>query len=265
MAMNWVEVDGAGLRYELSGGGDDTLVLIHEMGGTLESWDNVLPLLRGGTTVLRYDTRGAGQSTKLRGTGEMAVMVADIEALLQATGRAGRVVVSGGAVGGAIALSFAARRPERVRGVVGFGPATGIAAERRPAILAHADSVEAKGMPAIADAELARAYQDELRTDAKAFATYRARWLANDPGSYAAIYRMLAGLEMAADLAAIRCPALIHAGTKDPLRPPAMLEPIAKLIPNARFEPVETGHYAAWQTPRLVADSLNRFLAGLAA
>ncbi|UPK31351.1 alpha/beta fold hydrolase [Bradyrhizobium sp. 195] len=77
----------------------------------------------------------------------MATTVADIDALLQATARNGRVVVAGGAVGGAIALTFAARRPERVRGVVGFGPAIGIAAERRPAILAHADSVEAQGIP----------------------------------------------------------------------------------------------------------------------
>jgi 3-oxoadipate enol-lactonase len=122
-----------------------------------------------------------------------------------------------------------------------------------------------RAFPAIAEAALARAYQNELRTDAKAFATYRARWLANDPGSYAAIYRMLAGLEMTADLAAIRCPALIHAGTKDPLRPPAMLEPVAKLIAHARFEPVETGHYAAWQTPPLVAASLNGFLPDAAA
>ena len=32
--MNFIEVNGVGLRYELSGSGERTLVLIHEMGGS---------------------------------------------------------------------------------------------------------------------------------------------------------------------------------------------------------------------------------------
>ena len=37
--MNFTEVNGTALRYDLDGNGLSTLVLIHEMGGTLESWD----------------------------------------------------------------------------------------------------------------------------------------------------------------------------------------------------------------------------------
>jgi 3-oxoadipate enol-lactonase len=37
--MNWIEVNGTSLRYDLSGSGPTTLVLVHEMGGTLDSWD----------------------------------------------------------------------------------------------------------------------------------------------------------------------------------------------------------------------------------
>ena len=39
----WIEVNGTALRYEVTGGGPATLVLVHEMGGTLDSWDHVLP------------------------------------------------------------------------------------------------------------------------------------------------------------------------------------------------------------------------------
>jgi len=59
--IDWIEVNGAALRYELAGSGDRTLVLVHEMGGTLDSWDQVLPAFLPGRRVLRYDTRGAGQ------------------------------------------------------------------------------------------------------------------------------------------------------------------------------------------------------------
>ena len=57
--MNWIEVNGTSLRCELSGAGKTTLVLVHEMGGTLESWDRVMPTLTNTRQVLRYDTRGA--------------------------------------------------------------------------------------------------------------------------------------------------------------------------------------------------------------
>ncbi len=65
--MNYIEVNGVGLRHELSGSGAQTIVLVHEMGGTLESWDEVVPRLAGSRRVLRYDTRGAGMSQKVRG------------------------------------------------------------------------------------------------------------------------------------------------------------------------------------------------------
>ena len=63
--MDWIEVNGTSLRYELSGSGDKVLVLVHEMGGTLDSWDQVMPLLSPGRRVLRHDWRGAGMSEKL--------------------------------------------------------------------------------------------------------------------------------------------------------------------------------------------------------
>ena len=51
----------------VSGSGKTTLVLVHEMGGTLDSWDQVMPALTNSRRVLRYDTRGAGLSAKLGG------------------------------------------------------------------------------------------------------------------------------------------------------------------------------------------------------
>ena len=39
--MDWIEVNGTALRYELTGSAGRTIVLVHEMGGTLESWDGV--------------------------------------------------------------------------------------------------------------------------------------------------------------------------------------------------------------------------------
>ena len=59
--MNFIEANGVSLRYAVEGSGKP-LVLIHEMGGTLESWGLVAQILAGERRVIRYDTRGAGFS-----------------------------------------------------------------------------------------------------------------------------------------------------------------------------------------------------------
>src|SRR4030081_1955500 len=150
--MDFIELDGIALRCELSGKGDRTLVLVHEMGGSLESWDEVAPRFAESRRVLRYDTRGGGLSQKVRGELGIDTMADDIAALLDARGIAGKVALAGVALGGAIALHFAARYPERTSAVAVSSPATGVAPERRPAALERLLKIEAAGMAfAVAD------------------------------------------------------------------------------------------------------------------
>ena len=87
--MHFIELNGVALRYELSGTGDRTLVLVHEMGGSLESWDEVVPHFAPSRRVLRYDTRGAGMSQKVRGELTYATMATDVAAQLDALGITG--------------------------------------------------------------------------------------------------------------------------------------------------------------------------------
>jgi 3-oxoadipate enol-lactonase len=257
--MRFIEVNGTALRYDLSGASDSTLVLIHEMGGTLESWDMVLPLLAGKRRVLRYDTRGAGLSQKVRGPLSIDTMVDDLAALLDALGIAGKVALTGVAVGGAIALHAAFRLSGRVAAVVVSSPAVSIAPDRHPAILARVERIEREGMQAAADSHDA-SYPLALRGDAARFAAFRARWLGNDPVSYGAIYRMLVATDLQPELPRIACPALVLACALDGTRPPALVEPVARAIPGARYAVLETGHYAAVQTPELYAKAIADFL-----
>ena len=258
--MDFVELSGVGLRYELSGGGDRTLVLVHEMGGTLESWDEIAPRFAESRRVLRYDTRGAGLSQKVRGELGIDTMADDIAALLDALGIAGKVALAGIAVGGAIALHFAARYPERTSAVAVGSPATAVAPDRRAAALERVARIEADGMALAVEDAMLSGYAPELRGDIRRFERYRARWLGNDPQSYAAIWRMLAGLDMQRELAALRCPVLVIGGEFDRVRPPPLAESVAKAIPGARYVELRTGHYMAVQTPELIYDCLDAFL-----
>ena len=263
--MNWLEANGVGLRYDLTGSGARTLALVHEMGGSLDSWDLVLPALAAGRRVLRYDTRGAGQSEKVHGALALDTMVDDLAALLDALGIEGPVSLAGCAVGAAIAIRFAARLPERTAALIAMSPATGLAGERRAAGLQRADTVERDGMRAVVEPSLAASYPPVLRGDEARYRAFRARWLGNDPRSFAAISRMLAEAAMDGDFARIRCPTLVIAGTHDRLRPPDAVEPIARAIPGARLRILETGHFMAVQTPQPVAEAMTAFLTEIGA
>ncbi len=261
--MDWIEVNGTSLRYELSGAGDKVLVLVHEMGGTLDSWDQVIPLLSPGRRVLRHDWRGAGMSEKLRAPPTFDLLADDIAALLDAVGIAGPVALAGCAVGAGIALNFARRFPGRTRAVVAMAPATGVTAERRAATLARAEAMETVGPRGLVEQSFSGSYPPVVRHDAEQFRKFRARWLANDPESFAAVNRMLADATLTERLPEITCPVLLIAGTHDALRPPALIEPLAAKLPNARFQALETSHFMAVQTPVIVAEAIGRFLASV--
>ena len=258
--MHFMELEGVALRYELSGKGERTLVLVHEMGGSLESWDEVVPHFAPSRRVLRYDTRGAGMSQKVRGELAFETMAADIAALLDALGITGKVALAGVAVGGAIALQFAAQYPERASAVIVGSPATGIAPARRAAALERLARIEGGGMAFAVEDAMLNGYAPELRGDTGRFERFRARWLGNDPASYATIWRMLANADMQKALSEVRCPALVIGGSLDRVRPPPMVREVANAISGARYIEVRTGHYMAVQTPDLIANGIDDFL-----
>ena len=258
--MNWIEVNGTSLRCELSGSGKTTLVLVHEMGGTLDSWDQVMGALTNSRRVLRYDTRGAGQSEKIGGKVTRDIMADDIAALLDAHGISGKVALAGTAVGAGIAVHFAVRHAARIGALVISSPALGVSGDRRQASLDRAAAVEANGMRSVVEASLANSYPPAVRHSAEEFRKFRARWLANDPQSFAAVSRMLAEQDVSGEVSRIACPTLVIGCTHDGLRPPAAVEPIARQIPGAQYIEINSGHFAAVQTPGLMAQAIHYYL-----
>jgi 3-oxoadipate enol-lactonase len=258
--MPWTDVNGVSLRYLDSGAGEIPLVLLHEMGGTLESWDYLVPLLPPHLRVLRLDLRGAGLSEKPVAPFTMEDLGSDVLALCDALGIRAPVVPMGCAVGGAVALHLAARYPARVRAVIATSPATGVVAERKDALRARADELERRGARAMTDAGLDRGYPPVLRGDAARFATTRAQRMAADPQGFAATMRMLAKLDMEADFGRIACPALLLAGTHDQDRPPEGVRAVAARILGAELRELPSGHFMAIQTPEAVAREIIRFL-----
>lgn len=260
-ALTFIDVNGASLRYEVSGSGATPLVLIHEMGGSLESWDDVIPALASRCRIVRYDMRGHGLSEKIRGAYLIADAVRDLAALLDSLGICEPAVVAGCALGGGIALQFAASEPNRVHGVVAMAPAVGVKPAARRPMLEWAAAIEKEGMRRFVDDEmLPSAWPAALRTDKARFDTFRARQLSNDPSSYAATQRMLGACDVAADFAKIVSPVLLIAGRHDVARPPAFVDGLAAGLRNAKTVALDSGHFMLVQTPEPVAAVIGGFV-----
>jgi 3-oxoadipate enol-lactonase len=258
--MDWIEVNGVSLRYELAGSGSTTLVLVHEAGGAIESWDETLPALQRHFRTLRYDQRGFGQSEKLPGPLTIDDMVADLVGLLQALGIDRPCHVAGSAMGAGIAAAFTARHPARVARLVVQSLVTRANESFRQSMLERAAAIERDGMRAHAEASLQRSYAEALRGDRPRYERYRLRWIGNDPQSYAAINRMGLGLQLDAEIERIACPTLVIGCRHDPLRPPAMVQALAERMPNARYVEAESGHFMHVQTPQRFTELALPFL-----
>ena len=82
--MPWKEANGVSIHYQLAGARGPVVVLLHELGGTLDSWDGVAPGLSERFRVLRYDQRGQGLTEKVRAQFSNDDAVGDLEAMLAA-------------------------------------------------------------------------------------------------------------------------------------------------------------------------------------
>ena len=267
--IGFAEANGVSLRYELQGGGGSAIVLIHEIGMTLEGWDEVVPRLRGGHQVLRYDLRGFGLSQKFSAPISLEDEVADLHGLLAALHIAGKVTLVGGAVGGNIALAYAADYPDQVRGVIVFSPlisapgAAGLPVRRMtgPMAPSPADIIAKSGMRGYLAIQAASLYPPFLRTDPARYARFVGIQMASDPTSRIATVRMASTGNFAEIIPKVRCPALMVATIYFTMSKPTRVQLLAAALPHGSFLALPTGHLAGFETPDLVAQTINQFVA----
>jgi len=261
-AVTWIDLGDIGLQCDLSGAGP-SLVLLHELGGSLDSFDAVAPVLARDFRVLRFDQRGAGRSEKPRAAFSNDDLVQDLARLVEAIGLPPPYRLVGIAAGAAVAVGFALAFPDQVAGLGLCAPALTVAPDRRAYLTGRSDQAVDQGMRAIVDATLDRSYPAHLRTADGPYAAYRARFLANDPVGYARANRALADAVVEAELGRLAMPSLVLAGRHDLLRPPDMVRAIAARLPDAQFAVVESGHLMAVQAPAELAARLTDFFHSL--
>ena len=256
--LPFTTANGVSFHYRLEGATGPTVILLHEIGGSLDSWDGVVPGLAKRMRVFRYDQRGFGLSEKTRATYDIGTLVDDLEALVAALKLAPPFHIVSLAASSMQALTFWQRHPEQVGSFVFCNPAPGVDPSRADALNAVAAKAEGEGIRGIIPAMLDKSYPPEL-SDRETYESYRGRYLGNDPVGFGNAFRMMARTNLISVLETIARPTLMVAGRQDFIRAVAVTEGLAKKIPGARFEIIDAGHFMPTTSPQALLALLQDF------
>jgi pimeloyl-ACP methyl ester carboxylesterase len=112
------DVGGYALHLDCTGSGSPTVVLQGGLGSTSPSWARIAPEVAGATRVCAYDRAGQGWSDDSPHPPDGRQAAADLHTLLERAGEDGPFVLVGHSTGGSYAMTYAARHPEQVAGMV---------------------------------------------------------------------------------------------------------------------------------------------------
>lgn len=249
------------LRYTVDGDKGPSVILIHELGGSLDSWDGVVERLKGQCRILRYDLRGAGQSETPPQPFTAEDWVADLRELIAVTQLPPPYHLVGGAVGALVAVTFALNYPQEVASVTLLAAALGVTdPARKQEMIARTDLAMEKGIGVVADAALAKSYPEAMRQDKARFARFRETMIGSNPRGWAYCNYALMNAQVEDRLGELKVPVQFIAGALDPLRTPAIIKALAAKVNGARFEEIPSGHFMHVQTPALVAEKAKAWI-----
>ena len=251
--------DGARLHVEQAGDGVP-MVLAHGGPGLWDYLDELSGLLEPLFRVVRYDQRGGGRSDR-RGPYVLERFVADYDEVREGAG-VDRIVAAGHSWGACLALLYAIRHPERVRGVLYL---SGIGCEWPRFRASHRTELLRRLGP-----EAERYARLESSTDPSAdeeAECNRLRWSTDyveEASGRPRVQRLLdAGFEVnvecnrsltaelyqlslddwATRLRAFDRPVLVVAGERDP-RPVAAIDSLVAMLPNVEKHVLpDAGHF----------------------
>lgn len=276
----YLDVPGGRIAYDVRGEGP-LVVLAPGMADTREAYRFLAPLIAdAGFTVARADLRGHGASDTGWASSSRTDTAQDLLALVRELGGAQNPsVIVGQSFSGGSATIAAAIAPELVRGIVEIGPFTRPPGFNLGAFLRNDHDYRRGALHLAAFALTGRVkswlkYLDVAYPGRKPgdWDTWRASLAKNlsEPGRVAAVRGMInsSPKDAAAQLANVRCPALIVMGSIDSdfADPQGEAEGIVAALPQGlgHYVMIEgAGHYPHAQFPEEVAAAVVDFLKGL--
>jgi 3-oxoadipate enol-lactonase len=259
--MAFADIDGGRLHYRVDGAADaPTLMLSNSLGTNLSMWEAQVPALSRHFRVLRYDSRGHGQSMVSPGPYSIAQLARDALVLLNALDLE-RAHFCGLSMGGMIAMWLAVHAPERIDRLVLCNTAPRIA----PPELwnTRIETVRNGGMKAITDGVIGRWFTQAFIARApEAVEAVRQVLLTTPPEGYTACCAAIRDMDQRNEVELIKAPTLVISGTHDPATTPADGRFLAERIAGARYTELATAHLSNIEAAEPFTDAVLKFLDG---
>jgi 3-oxoadipate enol-lactonase len=239
--MPFIDTGDARLHCRWDGPAEGpVLVLSNSLGASLEMWAPQVEAFCGRFRLLRYDTRGHGASSVPVRPYTIERLATDVLRLLDAHG-VERASFCGLSMGGTVGMWLGAHAPDRLERLVlcntapYFGP---------PEVFeARIDAVRREGLAGLVDGILERWFTPAFRAaDPATVQRIREMVLATPVEGYAGCCAALRDLDEREDLARIRVPTLVIAGSHDPSSSPGAALAMAAAIPAARCIELPAAH-----------------------
>lgn len=284
-----VRIGDLDLCYEVFDGGGPALLLASGLSTSMLGWRTSMctALARRGWTVIRFDNRDVGRSSRIRGAGPsmlqlvgavtlgrrfdtpytLSDMAGDAVGLLDHLGidRAG---VAGMSMGGMIAQTVAIEHPERVLALGSLMSTTGerhlVSTDPRALEIIRLPVARTRQQSLDLHARLFELLSGVPPVDAHAVRTYAAEnWdrSIGPTGSARQLGAIFGSRHRARQLPDVTVPAWVGHGTHDPLIPTRAGRRTAELLPNAEFTLLEgMGHDMHPHFHPQLIDALDRLM-----
>ena len=193
--------------------GDAPILLLHALGFDLTYWGRQMADLGSDHDVVAIDLPGHGPSRRAGKIPSFQGMADSVAAVVNDLG-AGPAHLVGISFGGMVAQTVAVARPDAVRSLTLVATSCTFPDVVRQALTARARSVREGGMAGIVPLHLERWFPQPFRAARPDLMDRIARTLLpQDPEFHAALWDVVAKLDVGQRLPSVSCPALVVAGS----------------------------------------------------
>lgn len=261
--MAYYDVDDLHMHVIEAGQGQP-LVFLHGFPLDHSMWEHQLHAFRNSYRVLIPDQRGFGRTPLGDRPATISQFATDVGGLLDAAGVSTPIVLCGLSMGGYVALAFAQRYPERLRGLILCDSRAACDTPENAANrLKLAERVLTEGPAAVAEAMLPRLFSPTtFERQPHIVDAMRSVILGCSSRGIAHGLRALASRPDATTwLPEIHTPTLLIVGEQDIISPPAEMQGMAAALPRGRCEVIpHAGHMAPLEQPTAVNAVMREFL-----
>lgn len=252
--------DGCRIAWRLDGPADaPVLMLSNSLGTDMQMWEPQMAAFTRHFRVLRYDSRGHGQSGSPAGAYSMDRLGRDAVQLLDDAGIE-RAHFCGLSKGGMVGQWLGVRAPERINRLVlantsaYMGPPSGWQA--------RIDGVLRDGMAPLAQASIARWFTPAFPDQApQAVAPIRAMLAACDPAGYAGCCAAIRDMDLQPTAPLVSPPVLVIAGSQDPSTSVEDSRWLAERVQDGRLAIIDAAHLSNVEQSEAFASAVIHFIA----